>query len=124
MSRILIIDDDPQLGRSLERVLQREGHVCDLASDPAIACETAALFRPDLVLIELQPEHVSSLPQLQDVVGPVPFLFMAGHHEDFARLGELVRSFDDWLAKPAPPQEFVVRVRTALRRARPETDEN
>jgi len=122
MSRILIIDDDPQLGRSLERVLQREGHVCQLASDPMTAAEPAALFRPDLILIELQPEHVSALPELQDVVGPVPFLFMAGDHDDFARLGELVRSYDDWLAKPAAPQEFVVRVRTALRRARPEGD--
>lgn len=121
MSRILIIDDDPQLGRSLERVLQREGHVCHLASDPVSAAGKAAAFMPDLILIELQREHVSALPELQDVVGPVPFLFMAGHHEDFARLGELVRSYDDWLAKPAAPQEFVVRVRTALRRARPDT---
>ena len=122
MSRILIIDDDPQLGRSFERVLQREGHICQVAVDPARATEAAALFRPDLILIELQPEHASDLPKLQRAVGPVPFLFMAGHHEDFARLGELVRSNDDWLAKPAAPQEFVVRVRTALRRAQPARD--
>jgi len=122
MSRILIVDDDPQLGHSLERVLRREGHVCQIALDPMAAAEPAALFRPDLILIELQPDHASALPQLQDVVGPVPFLFMAGHHDDFARLGDLVRSYDDWLAKPAAPQEFVVRVRTALRRARPASD--
>jgi DNA-binding response OmpR family regulator len=117
MSRILIVDDDPQLGRSLERILQREGHVCRVALDPARAAEAAALFGPDLILIELQPGHAAALPKLQNVVGSVPFLFMAGHHEDFARLGELVRSSDDWLAKPAAPQEIVVRVRTAMRRA-------
>ena len=122
MSRIRIVDDDPQLGRSLERLLTREGHVCRLVLDPVSAAEPAALFRPDLILIELQPEHVAVLPELQDAVGPVPFLFMAGDHDDFARVGDLVRSYDDWLAKPAAPQEFVVRVRTALRRARPESN--
>jgi DNA-binding response OmpR family regulator len=118
MSRILIIDDDPQLGRSLERVLEREGHACLLSSNPVNAAEAAAEFRPDAILIEFQPEQAPVLPQLRAAVGTVPFVFMAGDHEEYARLGDLVRPFDDWLAKPAAPQEFIVRLRTALRRAR------
>jgi DNA-binding response OmpR family regulator len=78
VSRILIVDDDPQLGRSLERLLTREGHACRVASDPRAAAEAATAFKPDAVIL-----------------GP----------------------FDDWLAKPAVPQEFLVRLRTALRRA-------
>jgi DNA-binding response OmpR family regulator len=117
MSRILIIDDDPQLGRSLQRVLQREGYACYLASDPADAAQVAAEFKPDAILIELQPEHAPVLPQLRAALGKVPFVFMAGDHNDYAQLGDIVRPADDWLAKPAAPQEFVVRLRTALRRA-------
>jgi DNA-binding response OmpR family regulator len=117
MSRILIIDDDPQLGRSLERVLEREGHACQLASDPTDAARLAADFKPDAILIELEPEHAPVLPELRAALGTVPFVFMAGDHDDYARLGEIVQPWDDWLAKPAAPQEFVVRLRTALRRA-------
>lgn len=117
MSRILIIDDDPQLGRSLARVLEHAGHTCYLAADPTDAAEAAGGFSPDAVLIELQPGYARGLPQLRETLGAIPFVFMAGHQAEFARLGDLVGASDDWLAKPAAPQELVVRLRTALRRA-------
>jgi DNA-binding response OmpR family regulator len=117
MSRILIVDDDPHLGRSVERVLAHDGHVCHVALDPASATEAAAEFKPDLILIELQPGYAPALPQLRAAVGAVPFVFMAGHQDEYAGLGELVGPLDDWLAKPASPRELVVRLRTVLRRA-------
>ncbi|MEX2045648.1 MAG: response regulator [Chloroflexota bacterium] len=119
MSRILIVDDDPYLGRSVERVLEHEGHVCHIALDPASAAEAAAEFKPDVILIELQPEYAPALPQLRAALGAVPFVFMAGDQEEYAGLGELVRPSDDWLAKPAAPRELVARLRTVLRRAKP-----
>lgn len=120
MSRILIIDDDPYLGRSVERVLAHEGHTCHLALDPTNALEVAADFKPDVVLIELQPGYAPALPQLRAALGAIPFVFMAGHQEEYAHLGEIVRPSDDWLAKPAAPRELVVRLHTVLRRAQPE----
>ena len=118
MSRILIVDDDPHLGRSVERVLEHEGHLCHVALDPASAAEAAAEFKPDLVLIELQPGYALGLPRLRASLGAIPFVYMAGHQDEYDRLGELVRPSDDWLAKPAAPRELVVRLRTVLRRAR------
>lgn len=117
MSRILIVDDDPYLGRSVERVLEHEGHVCRVALDPTSAAKAAVVFKPDLILIELQPGYAPTLPQLRAAVGAVPFVFMAGHQDEYAGLGELVGPLDDWLAKPAAPRELVVRLRTVLRRA-------
>lgn len=119
MSRILIVDDDPYLGRSVERVLEHEGHVCHVALDPASAAEAAAEFKPDVILIELQQGYAPALPQLRAALGHIPFVFMAGHQEEYEGLGELVRQSDDWLAKPAAPRELVVRLRTVLRRAQP-----
>lgn len=118
--RILIVDDDPYLSRSVERVLEHEGYVCLLASDPGEAADAAADFKPDVILIELQPGFVPTLPKLRDELGLIPFVFMAGHQEDYARLGDVVRPSDDWLAKPAAPRELVARLRTVLRRARPD----
>ena len=118
MSRILIVDDDLHLSRSVERLLAREGHVCRIAVDPASAAGAAAQFKPDLILIELQSGYAPMLPELRAVVGAaVPFVFMAGHQDQYADLGDLVRPYDDWLAKPAAPRELVVRLRTVLRRA-------
>jgi DNA-binding response OmpR family regulator len=117
MSRILIVDDDPYLGRSVERVLEHEGHICQVALDPASAVEAAASFRPDVVLIELQPEYAPALPALRDAVGRIPFVFMAGHPEERTGLGEVVLPSDDWLTKPAAPRELIGRVNTVLRRA-------
>ena len=117
MSRLLIIDDDLQLGRSLVRVLEGEGHSCQLQLDPVSAAQTAGAFKPDAVLIELQPEFATTLQQLRDVVDKVPFVFMAGHQGEYTRLGELVRPYDDWVAKPAAPRELIVRLHTSLRRA-------
>jgi DNA-binding response OmpR family regulator len=82
----------------------------------------SASFKPDAILIELQPDYAPALPALRDALGSIPFVFMAGHHEEFAKLGDLVGASDDWLAKPAAPQEFIVRLRTALRRARVEAN--
>jgi DNA-binding response OmpR family regulator len=117
VSRILIVDDDLHLSRSVERLLEREGHVCQVQLDPAGAAGAAAQFRPDLILIELQPGYAPTLPQLRAAVGAVPFVFMAGHQDEYADLGDLVRASDDWLAKPAAPRELIVRLRTVLRRA-------
>lgn len=115
MSHILIIDDDPQLGRSLARLLEQAGYTCSFATDPTDAADGGV--RPDAILIELQPEDAPALPRLRAALGEVPFVFMAGGHADFAPLGELMGAADDWVVKPAAPQELVVRVRTALRRA-------
>jgi DNA-binding response OmpR family regulator len=117
MSRILIVDDDPHLGRSVERVLEHEGYTCQVAVDPAGAAQAATEFKPDLILIELQAGYAPALPQLRAALGDIPFVFMAGHQDEYSRLGELVRPSDDWLAKPAAPRELVVRLRTVLRRA-------
>src|SRR5687767_2587412 len=107
MSRILIVDDDLHLSRSVERVLAHEGHVCRISLDPASAANAAAQFKPDLILIELQPGYAPTLPVLRTAVGAVPFVFMAGHQDQYADLGDLVRPSDDWLAKPASPRELV-----------------
>ena len=90
MSRILIVDDDPHLGRSVERVLAHEGHICHVALDPVSATAAATEFKPDLILIELQPGYAPALPQLRTAVGAVPFVFMAGHQDEYEGLGELV----------------------------------
>ena len=123
MSQILIIDDDPQLGRSLGRVFARDGHVCTLMTDLSQAVDAAASMRPDAIAIELRSDQSGEVRRLRQTFGDVPVLFMCGHRELFATLGTLVGPHDDWLAKPADPEEIRVRLETMRRRsARPMSD--
>ena len=94
-----------------------------MTSDPSSAADAALLFRPDVVLIELQEDYALDLSRLRAAaMSGIPFVFMAGHQAEYARLGALVRASDDWLAKPAAPRELIVRLETVLRRARPARD--
>jgi len=121
LSRILVVDDDEQLGRSIARVLQREGHETRIAEDPRLA-ETLTDYLPDLVVIELQAAWVPRLPALrarfEAAAGrPTPFVFTVGKRELYRSIAAAFALVDDWLAKPFDPEELATRVETVLRRS-------
>jgi DNA-binding response OmpR family regulator len=119
MSKIQIVDDDEQLGRSIARLLQREGHECTFADD--IRTAMAQLEDPiDLVVIELQPAWLGLVPEYRarlDENGSVPFVMTTGRRELFRSLGQLLGPSDDLLTKPFDAEELVARIELALRRS-------
>jgi DNA-binding response OmpR family regulator len=120
MSKIMVIDDDEQLGRSIARVAQREGHSTKIVDDPKKA-EGQADYRPDLVIVELQTPWIQSIASLrarleQGANRPIPFIFTVGRRELYREVAPSFAAPDDWLAKPFDPEELAVRVETALRR--------
>jgi DNA-binding response OmpR family regulator len=123
MSRILIVDDDEQLGRSLQRVLGRDGHVSDVAESIDDARRFSAAFEPDLVLIELAPAETQGFyalhEQLRAMTGAgVPVIFMSGHPATLAQMSAFATPLDDRMMKPCDPHELRRRVDAALARAR------
>jgi DNA-binding response OmpR family regulator len=123
MSRILIVDDDEQLGRSLQRVLGRGGHVSSVAETIDDARRFGDGFEPDLVLIELAPDDVGGFAALHDqlraMTGPgVPVIFMSGHPATLERMSAFETPLDDRVMKPCDPRDLTVRVDAALARAK------
>ena len=121
MSRILVVDDDEQLGRSIARVLEREGHETRIAEDLRIA-ETFTDYRPDLVVVELQTSWLGALPTLRErfeavARRPTPFVCTVGRRELYRGIAPAFALVDDWLAKPFDPEELATRVDTVLRRS-------
>jgi len=121
MSRILVVDDDEQLGRSIARVLEREGHETRIAEDLRLA-ETFTEYRPDLVVVELQTSWVGGLPSLRErfeavARRPTPFVCTVGRRELYRSIAPAFAIVDDWLAKPFDPEELATRVDTVLRRS-------
>jgi CheY-like chemotaxis protein len=125
--RILIVDDEPAITRSLKLNLEAmAGYVVRAENDPARALETARSFRPHLIVLDvLMPgldgcdiaAHLHADPHLRST--PIAFLTALAHNEDTGghaivagstvylakpvAIDELIRCIEQLLAPPAVP---------------------
>jgi len=123
VTKILIIDDDEQLGRSIARLLERAGYECAIVLDPREATSRTDVLVTDLVVIEFQNEWLTQIGELRERLEneagrPVPFVFTVGRRELYRVIAEIATGIDDWVGKPFDAAEFVLRIETALRRSR------
>jgi len=118
--KILIIDDDEQLGRSIARLLERAGYECAIVLDPREATSRTDVLVTDLVVIEFQNEWLTQIGELRERLEneagrPVPFIFTVGRRELYRVIAKIATEIDDWAAKPCDPAELLVRVENTLR---------
>ncbi len=81
MARILVVDDDPLLRRTLRSVLERAGYVVDEAADGALALQAVAAHKPDLVLTDIvmpNREGVETIGELRKMDAKLPIIAMSG----------------------------------------------
>ena len=121
MTRILVVDDEPQILRALRVNLRARGYDVDTAADGVTALKTAAERVPDLVVLDL------GLPDLDgaDVIGglrgwtSVPIVVLSGRTDSRDKVDALDAGADDYITKPFGVDELLARIRAALRRAQP-----
>ncbi len=117
-TRILAVDDDPQILRFLQRALREAGYQLTVTDDAAEAPGLVELEEPDLVLLDLFLPGTSGfdvLKQIREFSGvPVIFLTASDKEEDAVRA--LEAGADDYMTKPFSPSELVARMAAALRR--------
>lgn len=119
-TRILIVDDEPNIAELLGIVLRREGIDEVFAADTAReALRLADLVRPDLIVLDVMlPDgdgfHIATrLRESTDV----PILFLTARTEDIDKLMGFGVGGDDYVTKPFNPLEVVARIKAHLRRA-------
>jgi DNA-binding response OmpR family regulator len=118
-SSILVVEDDPDIGRLVCDLLRREGFAVDLA-DAADAMDAAlARARPDLMILDvmLPGEDGLSICRRIRASGALPILMLTAKSEEIDRVLGLELGADDYLVKPFGPRELLARVRALLRRA-------
>jgi two-component system response regulator MprA len=120
-SRILVVEDDPRLAATLERVLAAENHDVEVAADGVTALRLARERPFDLVVLDIMLPGLDGIAVCKRLrsTGPVPILLLTALGGTEERVRGLDSGADDYLVKPFAYEELLARVRALLRRAAP-----
>ena len=121
MSRILVVDDEPQILRALAANLRARGYAVDLAGTGEAALTLAQRHRPDAVILDLGLPGIDGLEVIQGLRGwtDVPIVVLSVREREADKVAALDAGADDYVTKPFGMGELLARVRAALRRATP-----
>ncbi|WRZ91381.1 response regulator [Streptomyces sp. NBC_01007] len=119
MTRVLVVEDDPQLVRALLLNLQARGYGVDAAPDGTTALRIAAARRPDVVLLDLGLPDMDGTDVIRALRGwtRVPILVLSARRASDEKVAALDAGADDYITKPFSMNELVARLRAAVRRA-------
>jgi two-component system, OmpR family, KDP operon response regulator KdpE len=121
MTRILVVDDDPQLLRALRINLRARQYSVDLAPDGATAITLAARCPPDLVILDLGLPDMDGIEVVHALRGwsAAPIVVLSVRSAQGEKVAALDAGADDYVTKPFGMDELLARIRSALRRATP-----
>jgi two-component system KDP operon response regulator KdpE len=121
VTRILVVDDDPQILRALRINLRARGYDVDLAADGAAALRSAAAHPPDLIVLDLGLPDLDGTDVIRGLRGwsAVPIIVLSGRAEGGDKVGALDAGADDYVTKPFGVDELLARIRAVTRRAHP-----
>src|SRR3954451_15350677 len=120
MGRVLVVDDEPAVRESIERVLRHDGFEVAVASDGREAVRRVAVVRPDVVLLDVLMPQIDGLEvcrRMRDTGDRTPVLMLTARDAVNDRVAGLEAGADDYLAKPFALEELLARVRALLRRS-------
>ena len=122
MTTILVVDDEQIVREVVVRYLERDGHSTLEAPDGARARELLMRESPDLVVLDIMLPGTDGLELCRWIRGrsDLPVILLTARGEESDRIVGLELGADDYVTKPFSPRELAVRVRTVLRRARPD----
>ena len=122
-TRVLIVEDDPDIAQLVARYLDKAGFVTERAANGREALRAIGANPPDLLVLDLMLPQVNGLEICRTLRGDaataaLPIIMLTARAEESDRIFGLELGADDYLAKPFSPGELVARVRSLLRRAR------
>ncbi|MEU9250374.1 response regulator [Streptomyces sp. NPDC048270] len=121
MTRVLVVEDEPQIVRALVINLKARRYEVDSAADGAGALELAAARHPDVVLLDLGLPDMDGIEVIKGLRGwtRVPILVLSARHTSDEKVEALDAGADDYVTKPFGMDELLARLRAAVRRAEP-----
>jgi two-component system KDP operon response regulator KdpE len=126
MTRVLVVDDEPQIVRALVINLKARKYEVDAAHDGAGALELAAARHPDVVVLDLGLPDMDGVEVIKGLRGwtRVPIIVLSARHASDEKVEALDAGADDYVTKPFGMDELLARMRAAVRRAEPVAGED
>ena len=118
-SRVLVVDDEPQITRVLKTVLSSQGYQVRTAAEGESALSSLDEWRPELVITDLYMPRMDGVELCRRIraVSSVPIIVLSVKGEERTKVEALDSGADDYVTKPFGADELLARVRAALRRS-------
>ena len=118
MSKILVIDDEPNIVELTKLYLEQEGYQVEAASTGEEAISKNSSMNPDIIVLDLMLPDIDGFEVCRRIraKSDVPILMLTARKEDVDKIVGLELGADDYLTKPFNPRELVARIKAVLRR--------
>ncbi len=118
MTRVLVVDDEPQILRALRINLRVRDYQVDVAATGTEALQMAARHPPDLVILDLGLPDLDGVEVIEGLRGwtKAPILVLSGRADSTDKVEALDAGADDYITKPFGVEELLARMRAAVRR--------
>src|SRR5476651_289615 len=118
-SRVLVVDDEPQITRVLRTVLTSQGYQVRTAAEGESALANFNEWKPELVITDLYMPHMDGIELCRRIRAQsnVPIIVLSVKGEEGTKVEALDSGADDYVTKPFGIDELLARVRAALRRS-------
>jgi two-component system KDP operon response regulator KdpE len=118
MTRVLVVDDEPQILRALRINLRVRDYEVHVAATGAEALEVAGRYPPDLVILDLGLPDLDGVDVIEGLRGwtKAPIIVLSGRADSVDKVEALDAGADDYVTKPFGVEELLARMRAAVRR--------
>jgi len=125
VTRVLVVDDEPQILRALRINLRVREYDVHTAGTGAQALEQAARHPPDLVILDLGLPDLDGVEVIQGLRGwtDAPIIVLSGRADSTDKVEALDAGADDYVTKPFGMEELLARMRAVARRVAGDGDE-
>jgi two-component system, OmpR family, KDP operon response regulator KdpE len=117
-SRLLLVDDEPQIVRTLQATLSTQGYEIRTAANGLDGLILFREWKPDLVITDLSMPEMSGVELCREIraIATTPIIVLSVREQEGAKVSALDAGADDYVTKPFNIQELKARVRAQLRR--------
>ncbi|MBB4908327.1 response regulator [Actinophytocola algeriensis] len=119
MTKVLVVDDEPQIVRALRINLAARGYDVSTAASGQEALRVAATEHPDVVVLDLGLPDIDGAKVIEGLRGwtSVPIIVLSARTDSGDKVSALDAGADDYVTKPFGMDELLARLRAAVRRA-------
>jgi two-component system, OmpR family, KDP operon response regulator KdpE len=125
VTRVLVVDDEPQILRGLRANLVARGYDVDTSADGETALDLATKNRPDVVILDLGLPGIDGVEVIRGLRAwsSVPIIVLSAREQEAEKVEALDAGADDYVTKPFGMGELLARVRASERRQAPSSDD-